>query len=64
MTGEQYPLSISIKKVFKKMDKKVYFDPEMEIVELKVAQAILTGSDGDSVPTGGGSGEETPGGWG
>lgn len=26
--------------------KKIYFDPEMEVVELKIASAILVGSDG------------------
>lgn len=45
------------------MDKKMYLEPEMEIVELKMNQALLTGSDDKEIPQGGGEGEETPGGW-
>ena len=43
MTGESHPLHISIKKVFKKMDKKMYFEPEMEVINLKL-QGMLCGS--------------------
>ena len=28
--------------------KKIYLDPEMEIVELKIASAVLVGSTGDT----------------
>ena len=45
MTGESHPLHISIKKVFKKMDKKMYFEPEMEVFDLKL-QGMLCASDG------------------
>ena len=46
------------------MDKKIYFEPESELIELGMIQAILTGSsDENEIPQGGGEGEETPGGW-
>lgn len=45
------------------MDKKMYLEPEMEIVELKMNQALLTGSEDKEIPQGGGEEEETPGGW-
>lgn len=47
MTGEQHPLSISNLKVFKKMDKKLYFEPEMEVVNLMLESAVLVGSIGE-----------------
>ncbi len=62
MQGELCPLHVS-QTLKKKMDKKVYFDPEMEVVELNLTQAILTGSDGNEIPQGGGENEDTPGGW-
>lgn len=50
------------------MDKKFYFEPESEVIELNMMGTILVGSagegEGDPVPSGGGEGEETPGGWG
>ena len=46
MTGEQHPLSISIKQVFKTMDKKMYFEPEMEVINLKL-QGMLCASGTD-----------------
>ena len=49
------------------MNKKFYFEPESEVIELNMMSAILVGSgeeEGDPVPSGGGEGEETPGGWG
>ena len=48
------------------MDKKIYFDPKSEVVELKLRNAILVGSgeeEGDPVSQGGGEAEVTPGGW-
>ena len=48
----------------KKMDKKMYFEPEMEVVELEL-QGMLAGSPTEpEVPQGGGEGEEETGGWG
>lgn len=49
--------------------KKIYLDPEMEVVELKVASAILVGSDpvnteggsSDTEYTGGSSSSDDPG---
>ncbi len=52
------------------MDKKFYEMPQIEVINLMLEGQILSGSDqngtseGDPVETGGGSGEETPGGWG
>jgi len=43
VTGESHSLSISNLKVFKKMDKKMYFEPEMEVINLKL-QGMLCGS--------------------
>ena len=51
VTGELHPLSISIKKVFKTMDKKMYFEPEMEVINLKL-QGMLCGSDVDDTDGG------------
>ena len=55
-------------KTEKTMDKKFYFEPESEVIELNMMGTILVGSagegEGDPVPSGGGEGEETPGGWG
>ena len=47
MTGEPHPLSISIKKVFKKMDKKMYFEPEMEVINLKLQGMLCASGDVD-----------------
>ena len=44
--GELHPLHITIKKVFKKMDKKMYFEPEMEVIDLML-QGMLCASDID-----------------
>ena len=65
MTGESHPLHISIKKVFKKMDKKNYFEPEMEVIDLKL-QGMLCASgtdiddDDNSAPSGDGSNPGNP----
>ena len=47
MTGESHPLPISLKKEFKKMDKKMYFEPEMEVVELKLQGMLCVSGDPD-----------------
>ena len=60
MTGESHPLSLSIKKVFKKMDKKIYFEPEMEVINLKL-QGMLCGSpdsDAEKILPDEGSGDD------
>jgi hypothetical protein len=53
VTGESHPLSISIKKEFKKMDKKMYFEPECEVIVLKT-EGFLAASepleDGGKMP--------------
>ena len=64
MTGESHPLHTSIKKVFKKMDKKNYFEPEMEVIDLKL-QGMLCASgdideDDNSAPSGDGSNPGNP----
>lgn len=59
MTGESHPLSISIKKVFKKMDKKIYFEPKNEVTFLQMSTALLVGS-GEEDP-GQFPGSDTPG---
>lgn len=56
MTGEYNPLPISNKKCIKKMEKKLYFDPEMEVIELQLEGALLDGSDGKPTPK-----DDTPG---
>ena len=48
------------KKVFKKMDKKMYFEPEMEVIDLKL-QGMLCTSDGSVDEDGGTTQDETPG---
>lgn len=66
MQGENHAPCTFHKNFNKKMDKKIYFDPKSEVVELKLRNAILVGSgedEGDPVSQGGGEGEETPGGW-
>jgi len=45
------------------MEKKNYFEPETKEVIVAMEAALLTGSDGEQIPQGGGEGEETPGGW-
>ena len=41
------------------MEKKFYLDPEMEVVELKLNNAILTGSDGKPAAKDEEEGDET-----
>ena len=41
--GSKIPYTLQLKKVFKKMDKKMYFEPEMEVINLKL-QGMLCGS--------------------
>jgi hypothetical protein len=64
VTGELHPLSISIKKVFKKMDKKMYFEPEMEVINLKLQGMLCASGDIDeddgSAPSGDGSNPGDP----
>ena len=43
--GESNPPRITIKKVFKTMDKKMYFEPEMEVIDLEL-QGMLCASPG------------------
>jgi hypothetical protein len=62
VTGELYPLSIS-RKVFKKMDKKMYFEPEFEVLELEMSGMLCASTENPEIPQGGGEGEDTPGGW-
>ena len=59
------PCALHNKKKKKKMDKKMYFEPEMEVVELKLQGMLCVsgGEEGGETPTGGGEGEDTPGGW-
>jgi hypothetical protein len=45
--GESHPLHITIKTEFKKMDKKIYFEPKVEVITLKMKSAVLVGSDID-----------------
>ena len=46
MTGESHPLHISNLKRIKKMDKKFYEMPEIEVVDLELEGALLSDSDG------------------
>jgi hypothetical protein len=39
------------------MDKKLYFEPELKVVELNLAKTILVGSAGDDSSTGDNNGE-------
>ena len=43
----------------------MYFEPEMEVVELKLQGMLCVSGteEGGEVPTGGGESEDTPGGW-
>ena len=70
MQGDSFPCTLQNKNKKKKM-KKIYLDPEMEVIELAVASAILVGSTGadggdDDGGTSGSSEGGTPGseGWG
>ena len=51
------------------MDKKLYFEPEVKVVELNLAKTILVGSAGDDSTTGDNEGKiveddsEDAGGW-
>ncbi len=48
----------------KKMDKKMYFEPEMVVVELELQGMLASSPSSPEVPQGGGEGEEETGGWG
>ena len=43
------------------MDKKLYFEPELEVVDLELSGMLC--ASGDETQQGGGENEETPGGW-
>ena len=50
------------------MDKKMYFEPEMEVLEIKLTQMLcasgdMTDPDDNEVPSDGGSTESAGGGW-
>lgn len=40
------------KKVNRKTMKKIYFDPEMEVIELKIGSTLLSASPGSDIPGG------------
>lgn len=65
-SGESAPPRLNTKSI-EIMDKKMYFEPEMEVLEIKLTQMLcasgdMTDPDDNEVPSGG-STESSGGGW-
>lgn len=45
------------------MDKKTYFEPESEVLEVELSGMLCTSPDDPEIPQGGGENEQQGGGW-